>query len=129
MRNIVVIVAGILMVLASLAHGLLGWPAVRAELVNEHANPELINGLAAGWLWGSACMLTFGAIVTISGVQMRRGSNSGTLAVRAIAVCFLVFGVLAFVLEGFAPHFLIFVVLGFLAAASFLSPSRARVSS
>ena len=125
MRNIVVIVAGILMVLASLAHGLLGWPAVRAELVNEHANPELISGLAAGWLWGSACMLTFGAIVTISGIQMRRGSNSGTLAVRAIAVCFLGFGLLAFALEGFDPHFLIFVLLGLLAAASFLGAKSA----
>jgi O-antigen/teichoic acid export membrane protein len=124
MRNIVVITAGILMLLASVAHGLLGWPALRAELVNEHASPELISGLAAGWLWGSACMLTFGAIVTISGVQMRRGNNSGALAARAIALCFLAFGLLAFVLEGFDPHFLIFVVLGLLAAASFLRRSR-----
>jgi succinate dehydrogenase hydrophobic anchor subunit len=68
MRNIVVIVVGILMLLASFAHGLLGWPAVRAELVNEHASPDLISSLAAGWLWGTACMLTFGAILTISGV-------------------------------------------------------------
>jgi len=124
----VVIVAGILMVLASLAHGLLGWPAVRAELVNEHANPDLISGLAAGWLWGSFCMLTFGAIVTISGVQMRRGNNSGALAVRAISACFLAFGLLAFVLEGFDPHFLIFVVLGLLAAASFLDGRPANAT-
>ena len=129
MRNIVVIVAGLLMLLASLAHGLLGWPAVRAELVHEHANPDLISGLAAGWLWGSACMLTSGAIVTISGIQMRRGNNSGALAVRAIAVCFLAFGLLAFVLEGFDPHFLIFVVLGLLAAASFFGPIRATANS
>jgi hypothetical protein len=120
MRNISIIVAGVLMLLASFAHGLLGWPAVRAELVNEHASLDLISGLAAGWLWGTACMLTFGAIVTISGVQMRRGNYSGEFAVRAIAVCFLAFGMLAFVLEGFEPHFLIFVVLGLLAAASFL---------
>lgn len=124
MRNIVVIVAGILMVLASLAHGLLGWPAVRAELVNERASPDLISGLAAGWLWGSACMLTSGAIVASSGIQMRRCSNSGTLAVRAISVCFLVFGALAFVLQGFERHFLIFVLMGLLAAASFLRRSR-----
>jgi hypothetical protein len=72
-------------------------------------------------------MLTFGAIVTISGFQMRRGNRSGEIAVRAIAVCFLVFGILAFVLEGFDTHFLIFVVLGLLAAASFF-PSKTLVS-
>ena len=122
MRNIVIIAAGILMMLASFAHGLLGWPALRAELLSEHAKPNLIEGLAAGWLWGSACMLTFGAIVTISGVQMRRGNRSGVVAVRAIALCFLAFGLLAFVLEGFEPHFLIFVLLGLLAAVSFFGP-------
>jgi hypothetical protein len=129
MRNIVVIVAGILMLLASLAYGLLGWSAVRSELVHEHANPDLISGLAAGWLWGSACMLTSGAIVTISGIQMRRGNNAGAFAARAIAVCFLAFGLLAFVLEGFDPHFLIFVVLGLLASASFLYPKQAVARS
>ena len=123
MRNIVVILSGVLMVLASFAHGFLGWPAERAELLSEHAKADLISGLAAGWLWGTACMLTFGAIVTISGFQMRRGNRSGEIAVRAISVCFLVFGILAFVLEGFDTHFLIFDVLGLLAAASFL-PSK-----
>jgi hypothetical protein len=51
---------------------------------------------------------------------MRRGNSSGVVSVRAIAVCFLVFGLLAFVLEGFERHFPIFVVLGLLAAVSFL---------
>lgn len=111
------------MLLAACAHGLLGWPFLRAELVREHADPELISGLGAGWLWGTACMLVFGAIVLISGIQMRRGVNSGTLAVKAIAVCFLAFGLLAFVLEGFDPHFLIFVFLGLLTGAAFL-PAR-----
>ena len=67
--------------------------------------------------------------MTISGIQMRRGNNSGRIAVRAIAACFLAFGPLAFALEGFDPHFLIFVLLGLLAAASFLGTKQASGGS
>jgi len=125
MRNIVVIVAGGLMLLAAIAHGLIGWPAVRAALVNGHVQPEFISRFAGSWLWASASMLTFGTIVFISGVQMRRGNGSGTFAARAIAVCYIVFGLLAIIFEGYDAHFLIFVLLGLLAAASFLRRSRA----
>jgi hypothetical protein len=67
MRNIVIIVTGALMVLSAFAHGLLGWPAV-----------------------------------------------------RAIAVCYVVFGLLAMIFEAYDTHLLLFVVMGLLAAASFL---------
>lgn len=129
MRNILVIVAGGLMLLAGCAHGILGWKFMHAELLKAHADAELISGLGVGWLWGGASMLTFGAIVTICGMQMRRGNSSGALAVRAIAVCYFVFGVAAFVAEGFDPHFLIFAVLGLLAGASFLGAGAAKTDS
>jgi hypothetical protein len=64
-------------------------------------------------------MLTFGTIVLISGVQMRRGKVSGNFAVRAIAVCYIGFGLLAMIFEGYDTHLLLFVVMGVLAAASF----------
>ncbi len=120
MRNIVVIVAGALMLLAAFAHGLIGWPAVHAGLVSGHVPAEFVSLFAGSWLWATVSMLTFGTIVLVSGVQMRRGNSAGTFAVRAIAVCYIGFGVLAMIFEGYDTHFLLFSVFGLLAAASFL---------
>ncbi len=60
---------------------------------------------------------------------MRRGKDTGTFAVRAIAVCHIVFGLAAMIFEGYDMHFLILIVLGVFAAASCLGARPARSAS
>lgn len=129
MRNIVVIVAGCLMLLAAFAHGLTGWPAVHAGLVSGHVPADFISLFAGSWLWATVSMLTFGTIVLISGMQMRCGKPGGMFAVRAIAVCYIGFGVLALIFEGYDLHSVLFIVLGLLAAASFFGARSAGPAS
>jgi hypothetical protein len=117
MRPILALIAGALMLLSSLMHGLLGWPVMRGELAKVGASAELVGLLAAGWLLGSAAMVAFGAIVIVAALRLRRGDRSGVFALRAIAACYLLFGTAAFVAQGFEPFFLNFVVIGALAAA------------
>ena len=65
-------------------------------------------------------MLTFGAIVVLSGLGMMRGDRSGVLAVQAIALCYFLFGVVAFYFQSFNHHFLGFAIVGLLAGGSSL---------
>lgn len=115
MRAVLVLAAGALMLLSSVAHGALGWPAMRAELERAGAGDDLTGALSAGWYFGTAAMAAFGVIVVICGLRLRRADRSGTPVVLAVAACYLVFGLWAFLLHDFNPHFLLFVATGLLA--------------
>ena len=41
------------LVLSSLAHGILGWKAMRAELARAGASHDIVADLATGWYLGS----------------------------------------------------------------------------
>lgn len=57
------LVTGILLILSAGAHALLGWPMVRGALQDFRVEDGLVQGVGIGWLYGSAAMLTFGALV------------------------------------------------------------------
>ncbi len=121
MRSTVVIVAGIVMLLSSLAHAFAGWPAMRAALGETGAPADLTAALAAGWTFGSVAMATFGVVVVLCGLRLRRGDRSGVATVRVVAAAWFLFGVATFVLRDFNPHFLLFVATGILAGGPVLT--------
>lgn len=115
MRSAIVQLAGVLMLLSALAHGLMGWPVMSAELAQTGASPDLVAGLGAGWLWGSVAMAVFGIITLGAGARLRQGNRSGVPALLAIGLGYVAFGAWAFVVRGYEPFFLLFVVTGLLA--------------
>ncbi len=115
-RAIVGLVTGALMVLSALAHGLLGWPAMRAGLDGLGSSAELSGALAVGWHFGSVAMLVFAAIVLPAAWRSLRGRAVDRWPVGAIAVGYLVFGLVAFLARDLNPHFLLFVATGALLA-------------
>ena len=116
------------MLLSSLLHGLMGWPVMRGELTKVGAGAELVEGLGAGWLFGSAAMTTFGAIVIVAALRLRRGDRSGVFALRFIALGYIIFGAAAFVVQGFEPFYLNFVATGALAGAPALGSGTLRTT-
>jgi hypothetical protein len=124
MRGILVLLAGVLMMLSSVAHALLGWPAMRSDLQKAGAGPDLTAGLAAGWYFGSVAMLTFGVITLICGLRLRRGDSSGALPVQVIGAGYVLFGLVAGLARNFNPHFLAFIVIGLLAGLPALGVRR-----
>ena len=105
------------MIVSAFAHGLIGWPAVRAELARVQVPADLVGVVAAGWLFGSAAMAGFGIVVIVAAVRLRGGDCSGVFALRAIGACYFVFGLIAFVAQGYEWFFLNFVAAGLLAGA------------
>ena len=68
LRWLLLLVAAFLL-LSSLAHGILGWKAMRAELVRTGASPDLLADLATGWYLGTAAMVAFAVIIFSSWLE------------------------------------------------------------
>ena len=101
------------LVLSSVAHGILGWKAMRAELVGTGASPELLADLATGWYLGSVAMVAFAVIIFSSWQEACGKGPSGRVATATIALIYSGFGMLAFVFRSFDLHFLVaFVIPG-----------------
>jgi hypothetical protein len=124
MRSSLVLFAGVLMILSAAVHGAAGWPFMRGELTRLNAAPDLIDGFAAGWNFGTVAMIGFGVITVHGALRLRRQDLSGVAAVRVIAACYVAFGLAFFLLTQFTPFFLMFTAIGILAGAPVLRPAR-----
>jgi hypothetical protein len=121
-RDLCGIIAGVVLILSSGAHSLMGWPAMRQQLADAGASADLQTGLKAGWQFGGAAMLAFGVIV-LSIFIARPGPRASRAPAAAIAALYMLFGVWALAMSG-NPFFFIFIVPGSLLA--FASTSSAR---
>jgi hypothetical protein len=108
------VICYILLLASALAHALLGWPPLRDTLVNINADSNLVGALAAGWYFGSLSMLTFGIIVLQASYKVLSGKKVSLFSPRVIALAFIVFGMTAYCVRDFNPHFLGFAGLGLL---------------
>ena len=124
MQGIVVVAAGVIMVLSSAAHSMLGWPAMSFELEKAGVREDLAAPLAVGWFFGSMSMLAFGIITVIFGRRLKRGDRSGAPAIAVIAAAYVLFGTFAIVIRQFDPHFLLFICTGLLAGVPLIEPRR-----
>jgi hypothetical protein len=118
--------AGWVLVAAGLAHAFAGWPPLRATLEAGGVDSDVIGALGAGWLFGSAAMLAFGAALVAMAGDVRRGASGSTAPAWAIAAALAGFGVAAWVLRDFNPHFLGFMAMGALVAGFAAAARRGR---
>jgi len=104
------------MFLASFAHALLGWPAMKSGLDEAGVAEALTGALGIGWHFGSAAMAAMGLVVVSAGWRLRAGDRSGVTPALLVAACYFFFGLYAFVSRGMNPHFTFFMAVGLLAA-------------
>ena len=112
LRNVFGLVAGVVLVLSSAAHSLLGWPAQAGELAKTTTPADLAKGLEIGWKWGGVAMLLFGVIVIATFLKRRRGERVWMLPSALVAVGYLAFGAWALYVSQFDPFFFVFVIPG-----------------
>ena len=109
--------AAALYLLSALAHGGGGWPAQRRMLVGHGVAGHDLEAMAAGWLFGSACMLGLGLMAARAVRQARRGEPVDAGAHGVMGAAYALFGVGAAVAGArFNPFFLLFVANGALHA-------------
>jgi hypothetical protein len=104
-RNILGLIAAVIIILSSAAHSLLGWKALDAQLAAAGASADLIGGLRIGWQFGGAAMLTFGAMALMIFFHRLRGDMVLTFPAFLIGLLYVAFGAGAMVVSGFDPFF------------------------
>ena len=112
------LLAGVLIVLSSAAHSLLGWKQLGIELAKTQAPPALVTGLAVGWHFAGVAMLAFGCIVLSTFADALRRRPVSFRPVGFIALVYVVFGIWALRASNLDPFFLVFIVPGLLLGAA-----------
>lgn len=117
-RLVLGFVAGIIFILSSAAHSLLGWKRLSAALVAARAPADLVAGLGVGWHFAGAAMFVFGCTVLWLFAARRRRRDLPLRPAQLIAVLYIVFGCWALVISDMNPFFLIFIVPGMMLAVA-----------
>jgi hypothetical protein len=121
-RNVLGLIAGLLMLASSAAHGILGWRVVWTSLRQLHASPDAIETMALGWRFGSLSMLAFGAILSLIFLSRLRGRNASLMPAVVIGSAYVAFGGWALAVTK-DPFFFVFVIPGVLALIA-TAPTR-----
>jgi hypothetical protein len=113
-RNILGLIAGIILILSSGAHSILGWKGLSAKLAAINVPEDLVFGVKAGWEFGGIAMLAFGIIVVVIFVNKLRGRYASTFPAMVFAITYLAIGAWALSASNFNPFFWLFIVTGLL---------------
>jgi hypothetical protein len=116
---------GVLLLVSSLAHSLLGWKAQSAALAQSQVPADLVMTLGVGWQFGGVAMFAFGCIVIWEIATLGRRGSLALWPVLLIGLVYVAFGVWARVLSRDSFFLFSFVIPGaILIAAAW--PSRPR---
>lgn len=104
--------------LSSVAHFQIGRPQLQAQL-RQHGvteTSELWVDATAGWSFGSLAMLVFGLMLTACVFRLRSDRRK-VWPFCLVGAAYVAFGAASLIAFGFSPHFMGFLVFGFLMVA------------
>ena len=122
--SVIGLIAGLLMILSSVAHSFFGWQAIRMELVAAHVSGDLLLGVQLGWQFGGAAILTFGVIVVAIFWKSLQGRSTSTFPAAVIGLVYIGFGLWAFFVTSFDPFYMVFIIPGLMSLGSAAGSSR-----
>jgi hypothetical protein len=113
-RLVLGLIGGIIMLVTSAAHSLLGWPQLRRSLTDANTPADLIVGLSIGWHFAGLAMLVFGALTILLFADALRLRPVSLRPVLLIGLAYLVFGTWSLTVSSLDPFFLAFLLPGIL---------------
>ena len=116
-RYVLGMIVGVILILSSGAHSILGWKGLGAELAKTNAPATLVTNLEIGWLWGGAAILIFGIMVIVAFRERARHPGASLRPMLILGIAYTAFGVWAIVRSA-SLFFLIFVVPGVMLIAA-----------
>jgi LmbE family N-acetylglucosaminyl deacetylase len=122
------LVAGVMLILSSAAHSLLGWKSVGAQLTAAGVGPDLLVNMQVAWQFGGMAMLVLGVIVIALFARRFSGRPVALFPAAAVGLAYLLFGGWALVVSR-NPFFLIFIVPGLFLAGAVAFPARGGVTA
>jgi hypothetical protein len=113
-RLVLGLIAGVVILVTSAVHSLIGWPQLRRALTAADTPADLIVALSIGWHFAGLAMLVFGAMAILLFADALRGRPVSLRPVVLIAIAYLVFGTWSLTVSSLDPSFLAFFVSGIL---------------
>jgi hypothetical protein len=113
-RLVLGLIGGVVILVTSAAHSLLGWPQLRRALTTADTPADLIVALSIGWHFAGLAMLVFGVLAILLFADALRGRPVSLRPVVLIAIAYLVFGTWSLTVSSLDPFFLAFFVSGIL---------------
>jgi hypothetical protein len=105
------LVAGVMLILSSAAHSLLGWKSVGAQLEAAGVPRDLLVNMQVAWQFGGMTMLVLGLILSVMFARRFSGARVGVFPAATVALAYLLFGSWALLVSR-NPFFFIFIVPG-----------------
>ena len=127
LRIALMLVSGILFLLSSVAHSVMGWPNLAMQLDLAGAPTDLVRGLAVGWNFSGVMMALIGLLAVKAARDAHRGRPVEHASLVLIGLTYGLFGIAAAPFLGSVPFALVFVVPGLLLAGA--SWPTARLSA
>ena len=109
-RNILGLLGGLVLILSAVAHSVMGWQALSAELAKSQAPADLVLGLKIGWHFAGMAMVAFGLIAISIFRHAMRGESPSMIPIFVMSIAYFMFGVYALVVSKFDPFAFIFIV-------------------
>ncbi|MCB1009242.1 MAG: hypothetical protein KDB94_10140 [Acidobacteria bacterium] len=103
---------------SAFAHALGGWPQFVGELAARGVDAAATGALQIGWYWGSVAFLAFALVAALAARARPEEDRLARGALLAVGAPMVGFGIAAMVARHGNPHFLLFVALGLVLAAS-----------
>jgi len=124
------LVGGVLILLSSAAHSILGWSGIHGQLLAAGVGTDLVDGLRIGWQFGGIAMVAFGVIAILTCVARLRGRAAPAIPLVVIGIAYSLFGGWASWASHGDPFLsLVFLLPGVLLVASGLPAGRTRIPS
>ena len=115
-RLVLVLMSGILFLLSSVAHSVMGWPNLAMQLDLAGAPDELVRGLAVGWNFGGVMMALIGLLAVKAARDAHRSRPVDRTSLVILGLTYAMFGVGAAPFLQSAVFAAVFVVPGALLA-------------
>ena len=126
LRAMLGLVAGLMLILSSVAHSLFGWKPLLADLEAASAPSGLVDSVTLGWHFAGAAMLAMGCIVSLLFTRRLAGEVVSSAPAVFIAILYIAFGGVALYLRGMDMSVLVFLVPGLLLALAAMPDRRRR---
>lgn len=112
--QIIGLIGSALLLVSGVAHLVLGWPAVRAELTATHVPADVTDVIMLGWQFGGLAMIVLSGLMGNHFLRRWNDAARSRFSPVLVGTAYVLFGSWAIGWVGFQPFYLIFIIPGLL---------------
>ncbi len=126
-RGVVLLIASVALLGSATVHGIVNVPHLREDLIELGVRQSLVGAIMLVLYFSVVAMVAFGGLVLSGAAASMRGHRTQQAGLWIVALTYVVFGVVAFLLVNRSVHMLGYSAMGTLVAVgAMLGQARAQ---